>query len=96
MTKEYEFVFLTPLGIDDDKLKTTFSELEDQIKSIDGKVEDKEKKGREDLAYAIKGNNQANFWIWQLEFPKNSDFSSLNTFLNRSETIIRYLLLKLD
>lgn len=94
MAVEYEFVFLTPLGLDKDSLKETFSELEKQVKSINGKVVNKEDWGSKELAYEIKGNDQANFWIWQLGFPEDTKFASLNTFLNRSSNIIRYLLLK--
>ncbi len=94
MGTEYEFVFLTPTEVDEKKLKDTFTELEKQIKSIKGKIIDKEDWGRQQLAYEIKGNKRAFFRIWQLSLPQDFNSSSLNTFLNRSDIIIRYLLLK--
>lgn len=96
MGTDYEFVFLTPTEVDEKQLKKTFSELEKQIKTIGGKIIDKEDWGRQELAYEIKGNQRAYFRIWQLDLPQNFSFSSLNTYLNRSDIIIRYLLLKLS
>ncbi len=93
MAVKYEFVFLTKPDAKKDELKETFSELEKQIKSIDGKIKDKEEVGRKDLAYQIKGQDQAQFWVWQLDFPEKSKFNPLNTYLNRSDAVIRYLLL---
>lgn len=94
MANEYEFVFLTPEKVDEKELKNVFSELEEQIKTIKGKIIDKKDWGKQQLAYEIEANKRANFWIWQLELPKNFDPVKLNTYLNRSEKIIRYLLLK--
>ncbi len=96
MAVKYEFVFLTPPGTDKKKLETVFSDLESQIKSIDGKVKDKKKEGKKDLAYEIKSNSQADFWVWEIDFPQGPNFDALNTYLNRSDTVIRYLLLKKD
>jgi len=93
MAVEYEFVFLTPVETDQEEFEQVSSKLEKQIKSMDGKVKDKNKWGRKDLAYDIQGNDQAVFRIWVLEFPEKTVFSSLKTFLNRNEKIIRYLLL---
>ncbi len=96
MAVNYEFVFLTPTEIDKEKVEKTFSQLEKQLKTIDGKITKKEDWGKKNLAYKIKGNDQADFWVWDLELPEETKFSSLNTFLNRNEIIIRYLLLKKD
>jgi len=94
MAVEYEFVFLTPTGSEEKELKEIFSELEKQLKLIKAKITDQRDWGSKDLTYQIKGNEQAKFWIWNLDVPDSADFSSLYTYLNRNETIIRYLLLK--
>lgn len=96
MAVEYEFVFLTPAEVEEEVLKKTLSGLEKEIKQINGKINDKEKIGRKALAYQIKGEDQAVFLVWHLQFPEDTKIESFNTYLNRNDTIIRYLFLKKD
>lgn len=92
--KKYEFVFLTQAGLKKDKLEAVFSDLEKEFKKAGGKVEKKEDWGKKDLAYPIKKQSQADFWIWWLNFKDKVNLFSVNTFLNREKNIIRYLFLR--
>jgi len=90
----YEFIILTRPSLDKEKLEKLFKEVIEEIEKISGKVSKKEELGKKTLAYPIKKETKALFWVWQLEFEKSPKFSNLNTFLNRSSGIIRYLMLK--
>lgn len=94
MVKEYEFVFLTPSEMKKKRREEIFSNLEDRLKKAKVKVTEKEDWGEKQLVYQIKDNKSASFWIWHLA-PQNSsfEFSSVSTYLNRQDDILRYLLL---
>lgn len=94
MTGKYEFVFLAAPDMEKEQREEVFKRLEERIKKTKAKITDKEDWGEKKLAYPIKDNKSASFWIWHLS-SKNTefDFSPVNTYLNRQDDILRYLLL---
>jgi len=96
MSKQYEFIFLTGPKTTGKEKETIFSDLEKEIKDIGGKVKKKEDLGIKYLAFEIKDNKEACFYVWHIQFEKSPDFDNINLFINRGEKIIRYLFLKKD
>lgn len=91
--KKYEFIFLTHPDFEKDQLEKIFSVLEKEFKKIGGKVTEKEDWGRKELAYPVKKQNRAYFWIWHLDFKGEVDINPINLFLSRESGVIRYLIL---
>ncbi len=94
MTKKYEFIFLTRVGLKKKEQETLFSSLEKVIQKIGGKIEKREDWGKKELAYPIDKETEAYFWIWWLSFEGSVDLAPVNTFLNREAGVIRYLFLR--
>lgn len=90
----YEFIFLTRTELAKEKLEKVIKELESQFAKAGAKIKKREEWGKRDLAYEIRDQKKANFWVWQVSFAGSVNLSPLNTFLNREQEIIRYLFLK--
>ncbi len=82
---KYELTFLC-------KEEAELKNIKDLIESYKGKVTKEEKLGERTLAYAIKKNHTALYYIIQLEIDKKSVLGFKNK-LNLNEKILRYLLL---
>ncbi len=94
MAGKYEFVFLTAPDMKKERREEMFEQLEERLKKAKTKITDKEDWGEKKLAYPIKDNKSASFWIWHLNSKDtNFDFSPLTTYLNRQDGLLRYLLL---
>lgn len=82
---KYELTFLT-------KEETELKNIKELIESLKGKVTKEEKWGEKTLAYSIKKNHTALFYIFQLEIDKKN-IAELKKKLNFNDKILRYLLL---
>ncbi|HAP37341.1 30S ribosomal protein S6 [Candidatus Shapirobacteria bacterium RIFOXYD1_FULL_38_32] len=77
-----------------EKKEVFIDKIGDFIDGMGAKVAKKENLGTKELAYEIKENNKADFWILNVESEKNLKFNDFNVFLNREVNVIRYLILK--
>lgn len=94
MSGKYEFVFLTVPDMKKDRREEIFNRLEDRVKKTKSKVIKKEEWGEKKLAYPMRKNKSASFWIWHLVSEDvGLDFSPVTTYLNRQDDVLRYLLL---
>jgi small subunit ribosomal protein S6 len=82
---KYELTFLT-------KEEIELKNIKELIESLKGKVTKEEKWGEKTLAYSIKKNHTALFYIFQLEIDKKN-IAELKKKLNFNDKILRYLLL---
>jgi ribosomal protein S6 len=57
-------------------------------------VSKKDHMGNKELAYEINGFNKGDFWVLDIDSLKALNLKSVNLFLNREVSIIRYLILK--
>ena len=81
----FEFTFL----VNDKKSVTN---LEEVLKSYNGKKINEESLGKRLLAYPIDKNESAEYLVWQIELEKNvvKDFKQK---LNFDKVVMRYLML---
>ena len=81
----FEFTFL----VNDKKSVTN---LEEVLKSYNGKKINEESLGKRLLAYPIDKNESAEYFVWQIELEKNvvKDFKQK---LNFDKVVMRYLML---
>ena len=81
----FEFTFL----VNDKKSVTN---LEEVLKSYNGKKINEESLGKRLLAYPIDKNESAEYIVWQIELEKNvvTDFKQK---LNFDKVVMRYLML---
>jgi len=82
---KYELTFLI-------KEEIELKNIRELIESLEGKVTKEEKWGEKTLAYSIKKNHTALFYIFQLEIDKKN-IAELKKKLNFNDKILRYLLL---
>jgi small subunit ribosomal protein S6 len=65
------------------------------LESLNGKVVEEQKWGKKQLSYPIKKNMDAYYFTWSLEMePKK--MAEFKRGLNFNESLLRYLLLKVD
>lgn len=69
--------------------------IKELIQTLQGKILEEAKWEKKPLAYPIKKNTLADFYIWKLEVDE-SKVNELKKKLNFNEKIIRYLLLKIS
>jgi small subunit ribosomal protein S6 len=85
---KYEFTFLLP----DEKEVENIKQL---LESLEGKVVEEQKWGKKLLVYPINKQTSAHFTTWQIEM-KPSKLTEFKKKLNFNETLLRYLLLKVE
>ena len=84
----YELTFLLN---DEEEVK----KIKELIQTLQGKILEETKWEKKSLAYPIKKNTLADFYIWNLEIDE-SKVNELKKKLDFNEKIIRYLLLKIS
>lgn len=84
----YELTFLLN---DEEEVK----KIKELIQTLQSKILEETKWEKKPLAYPIKKNTLADFYIWKLEIDE-SKVNELKKKLNFNEKIIRYLLLKIS
>ncbi len=82
---------LTLLLKNEEDLKT----IQELITSVKGKIQKEEKWGKKMLAYSIKKNNSAIFYLLHLDLADQS-VNDMRQKLNFDDKIIRFLLLKVS
>jgi len=92
--KRYEFVFIVKPDLGTDKSKKLLDSLEEEVKKAGGKVEKQDSWGEKQLAYEIKKLRRGEYFLWRLSFAGAPRLDELNVFLNREESILRYLFIK--
>lgn len=85
---KYEITFLLN---EEKELKN----LEDLITSFAGKILKKDAWGEKNLAYPIKKQFKAHFYLWSFEMDK-SKLTELKRKLNFNEVLLRHLVLEVD
>lgn len=85
---QYEFIFLL-------KEKKEREKIEGLVSSLKGKILEKEEWGEKTLAYPIKKEKTAFFFVWQISLERKK-LTELKKKLNFNEKILRYLFLKPD
>lgn len=72
--------------------KKSVANLEEVLKSYNGKKINEESLGKRLLAYPIDKNESAEYFVWQIELEKNvvKDFKQK---LNFDKVVMRYLML---
>lgn len=89
-TNLYQLVLMTK----EDK-KEILDKIEKTILDLNGKVTFQESWGKKALAYRIKGEDSAYYFLWKIALSKKNT-QEVRKKLNFNEKIIRYLLLKVQ
>jgi small subunit ribosomal protein S6 len=93
-TNEYELVVLFRPELED-KLDVATQTVADIIKKNDGVIVAEEDWGRKELAYQIAGESQAVYRLYTLQLPTSAP-AKISTALNINQSLLRYLLTKVD
>ncbi|MCX8081848.1 MAG: 30S ribosomal protein S6 [bacterium] len=93
MERKYEGCFLLRANLEDDVREKEISFIEGQISSNGGEIVKKELWGKKYLAYPIKKETEAFYYIVYFKTSPGS-ISSISEGLRRRENIIRYLFLQ--
>lgn len=85
---KYEFTFLLPDETEVEQIKTL-------LESLKGRITEETKWGKRQLSYPMKKQNTAFYFTWMIEVePKQ--MAEFKKKLNFNETLLRYLLLKVE
>ncbi len=92
---DYELVFIISPEIDDDAHNTVIENISQLITAKDGVVSEVEQWGKKRLAYPIKHFGDGSYVLIRLKLNPLSN-KELETNLQLSEMILRYLLIKIE
>ncbi|MCM8760341.1 MAG: 30S ribosomal protein S6 [Candidatus Omnitrophica bacterium] len=92
MEKKYEGCFLLRPDLEDDVRAKEIFFIEGQISDNGGEIVKREAWGKKYLAYPIKKEREAFYYIVYFKAPSGS-LSSISEGIRRRENIIRYLFL---
>ena len=94
-TPDYEFSYILDGVLADDQIKELVARINKYITDNGGEVVDSDEWGMRPLAYSIR--NRSNGYYVNLHFKSAPDFpAKLERTLRIEESILRYLVLKLD
>lgn len=91
--EKYELTVVLPGDAKEAKRKSAREKIEKLVKTLKGKVEKVDDRGKVDLAYEIKENKSGIFLIFGLELD-SKHAKTIDDKLRMEEEIIRYLLVK--
>jgi len=92
--KKYELMFIINPKLEEEERDSTIVMVEDVLKKIKATVIEKEILGLKKLAYEID-KHKTGFYVLMKFQNDGQSFSELETKLNLSETVIRYLIVKI-
>ena len=95
MVRNYETVFIMTPVLADDKLKSTVKKYTDFLKKNGAKIINDEDWGLKQLAYPIQKKNSGFYHLVEFE-AEGSIVEKLETEYKRDETLLRFLVVKLD
>jgi small subunit ribosomal protein S6 len=92
----YETAILINAALDDEQIEAEISRIKDQIHNYGGEIRHVENWGRKRLAYMVEKSKIGYYVIYRFTAPA-SMIAKLERFYNLNrETILRYLIVKLD
>ncbi len=89
----YETVFAIPANLGEEERKKSVKEAEKIVSSNGGKIVLSEEMGEREMAYKVKGNSRAYYYLLVFEAPAES-FQAINDYYRFNDTYIRSLTLK--
>lgn len=92
--KQYELSILIHPDLEM-SLDKAVVKVKDLLEQNGGKILKEANEGKKHLAYAIKGQDYAIFYYFEVELPANAP-SKISAVLNISDEVIRYLLVATD
>ena len=91
--RRYEGLFFLDPVMDEQKLKETVKAIEDLIKQFKGTVEKIEEWGKKRLQYAIKGKEEAHFYLLYFSIPQDA-LVELRKAWQLKDDILRFSIFK--
>jgi small subunit ribosomal protein S6 len=92
----YETAVLLNAALDDQQIEAEINRIKEQIQNYGGEISDVENWGRKRLAYMVEKSKIGYYVIYRFTAPANL-VAKLERFYNLNrETILRYLVIKLD
>lgn len=92
--KNYELTVLIHPDLEMN-LEPALEKIKKLISANGGKITKEENEGKKRLAYAIKGQEFAVYYYYELELPAASP-AKISNVLNITDEVIRYLLVTID
>jgi len=93
MERKYEGCFLLKANLEDEEREKEISFIEGQISGNGGTIVKKDIWGKKHIAYPIKKDTEAFYYIVYFRAPSEA-ISSISEGLRRREKILRYLFLQ--
>lgn len=92
MPTTYELMLLLRTSVSEEKRKKIFEEVKKSV-SASGKIIDTKDLGKRLLAYSIKKEKEANFWLLTLEI-EGKEAQKLTGILKLKEEVLRALIVR--
>jgi len=92
--KQYELTFLIHPDLEMNT-EAVVTKVKDLVSSNGGKVTKETNEGKKRLAYAIKGQEYAVYYYFEVELPAEAP-AKISSVLNITDEVLRYLLVAVD
>ncbi|MBT5346420.1 30S ribosomal protein S6 [bacterium] len=96
LTRKYEIMLVLPTDITVDQRQTVISEFEELIKEAKADVYHIDDWGKRDLAFDIKGREEAYYLIYYINLQDTSKIQEITNNLRLQANLLRYLIVKRD
>jgi len=93
--KKYELCVVVTPDTKDEERENIIKEIKDDVEKYKGKVEKVDDWGKKTLAFRMKKQTEAYYYLFNLEF-EDAGVNDLSKKLRMNEKILRFLLIKLE
>ena len=94
--RKYEIMLVLPTDVTSDVRQGVISEFEESLKSFGAETFHIDDWGKRELAYPIKGKEEAYYLIYYVSLTDTSKIAELNKQLRIEANLLRYLIVKRD
>jgi len=92
--RKYEIMLVLPTDITADARQNIIGEFEESLKSYNAEIFHVDDWGKRDLAYPIKGRDEAYYVIYYVNLQDTSKIAELNEQLRIEANLLRFLIVK--
>lgn len=90
----YQMVAVLTAKTEEKEREKIFSKLAEMLSPQGGEVAKKENLGVKEMVYPIAKQTKGDYWELTLNSKKPLNFKEINLFLNRNNSVLRYLVIK--
>jgi len=92
--KKYELVLVLSPRLGEGEQKQLLDGVRKELKKAKSSEIEEKSWGEKAFIYPIKGHLKGHYFFWKVVFLQSPHLEEINVFLNREESILRYLWVK--